>query len=482
MSAWNLMTVSSSMLKQPDSRQAAFKLPTSGSMLADVAIAADDVYSAAAVYAVASTWQQKALRSVMFGKRRDVLMLARWEHTPTAVLQAMWQGSDVLNDHSVQLRLLRNANTPAQSLIKHSQQVNAQSLLGLISQHPQAPAVLLKQIAVVDEDTEHLKSVCRNQAADSEVLQALLDRASADFDRDIVANPHASAQMLHAIYRRGDPYVRAAVLGHQACPADLLDVATDDDELVVQRQLARDERLGLSKLQEFAKHEDAAVRATVAANRGYPAEQLSIFVVDTSPAVRRALAAREDLSDSLMRQLSGDEDAWVRQWLGRNPALRLDLMWELAADPVLDVRRAVARNTHCPAILLEKLAADESGWVRAAVAYQSNAGRELMMQLFRDTDIDVLSGVASNPKTPMALLKRLAKHEDADVRRGVILNPTVKREVLLPMLEDPYYLHRVLLTGHKKLTEADKWPLHEDPDNRVRFSVFKWFADRLGGV
>jgi hypothetical protein len=88
----------------------------------------------------------------------------------------------------------------------------------------------------------------------------------------------------------------------------------------------------------------------------------------------------------------------------------------------------------------------------------------------------VLSGVAANAHTPQRILQELVVNPDADVRRGVILNPIAKRKTLLPLLEDAYYLHRLLLVGNPMLKEKDKCPLCEDPDFNVRFAAFKWFA------
>jgi hypothetical protein len=154
-------------------------------------------------------------------------------------------------------------------------------------------------------------------------------------------------------------------------------------------------------------------------------------------------------------------------------------MLHLAQDKEHEVRRGVARNTRCPLSLLEKFAVDDSAWVRAAVAYQANANADLLVQLASDDDVDVLSGVASNSHTPKAILCVLNQHGDADVRRGVILNKAADRETLLPILQDAYYLHRMRLVWSKQLSLADKWSLHDDPDENVRFAVFKWFGDML---
>lgn len=242
---------------------------------------------------------------------------------------------------------------------------------------------------------------------------------------------------------------------------------------------AKDSDLSLSSFKTLVFGEDAAVRARVVANMALPAEYLAVFVTDRSVSVRRALATRTDLDVHIMQQLSTDSDDWVRQRLGRNSALSLALMQQLAIDKVNEVRRAITRNKNCPIKLLEQLAKDKCAWVRAGVAYQANTSSHLMRRLATDSDIDVLSGVASNQNTPASILMKLTKHEDADVRRGVILNPKARRLTLKPLLQDAYYLHRILLVSHPKLTPTDKWTLHDDPDFRVRFSVFKWFADSL---
>ncbi len=350
------------------------KLPVTAVELVDIAIAVDDIYTAAAVFDIANHLQQQALERVMFTRRRDVLILASWEHTPAAVLQALTTSEDA----SVKLRLA-----------KHQKVSN--------------------------------KSAVKEDASNVNITKYAL-------------------------------------------------------ELLKQ---AKDTSLPLAVLKTLAVDTHAAVRAKVAANTAFPAEDSAVFAQDESAAVRRALAARHDIDADIMRQLSVDSDDWVRQRLGRNPSLSLGIMQQLATDDVDEVRRAITRNKNCPIELLERLAKDRCAWVRAGVAYQVNASSDLMRELVADKDIDVLSGVASNPNTPASIQLSLAQHDDADVRRGVILNPKVERETLLPLLEDPYYLHRILLLGSSKLTASDKWSLHDDPDYRVRFLVFRWFADAL---
>ena len=290
---------------------------------------------------------------------------------------------------------------------------------------------------------------------------------------------HTPTAVLKALSNSNDVAVQLRLVNRNKQAHHANDTA---NELTLVKQ-AKDSKLSLSGLKILSASPNAAVRARVVANSAFPASCLADFVTERSATVRRALATRADISIELMQQLSIDTDSWVRQRLGRNPSLSVALMRQLATDDIDEVRRAVTRNKNCPMSLLEQLAKDSCAWVRAGVAFQANASSDLMCSLFKaadsDTDIDVLSGVASNPNTPISILLSLTQHEDADVRRGVILNPKVGRAVLLPLLQDPYYLHRLLLVGSQKLSKTDKWSLHDDLDYRVRFLVFKWFADGL---
>lgn len=460
-----------------------------------------DVFSAAGAFSVAQSdaKQVKALAQLLLAKRRDVLRLARWEHTPAKVLQAIADYAG--NDQMMQTRLVRNQNTPMLSEVLERTVQLDRSLLGLVAQHTQVPRALLMQLARDDQDVMLLKSIARNTAADAEVLEVLLKREPLKLASEVVANPATTRQMLEVLYQTGNAYVKAAVIGHPnftgvdlaiGLTVDLSKVQADAGlahkknatpnlkpspaQLLLQRQLAK-LALPQALLSMMAQSEDSAVRVAVAANPVFVGAQSMLN--DHAPAVRRALAAREDLSINQMQALSLDQDVWVRVWLARNPAIDRNTMLYLAEDVEDEVRRGVARNTRCPLAFLEKFVNDVSAWVRAAVAYQANVSADLLVQLAKDQDVDILSGVASNSHTPKAILQNLAGHAEADIRRGVILNKMADRETLLPILQDPYYLHRMMLVWNKQLTEEDKWSLHDDPDENVRFAVFKWFGERI---
>lgn len=475
-------------------------VPSRRDELVAAALENADVYSAAGAFGVVQSDAQqiKALTDILFAKRRDVLRLARWEHTPAKVLQAI--GDYASDDQMMQTRLVRNQNTPMLGEVLEKSVQLDRSLLGLVAQHTQAPKALLMQLARDDQEVMLLKAIARNTAADAEVLDVLLKREPLKLAAEIVANPATTSQMLEMLYQTADAYVKAAVIGHPNFAGvdfavDLIKVQADaglankknaksntkpsQAQLLLQRQLAK-LALPQALLSGMAQSEDSAVRVAVAANPVFVGAQSMLN--DRAPAVRRALAAREDLSINQMHALSLDQDVWVRVWLARNPAIDRNTMLYLAEDLEDEVRRGVARNSRCPLTLLEKFANDASAWVRAAVAYQANVSADLLVQLATDQDVDVLSGVASNSHTPKAILQDLAGHAEADIRRGVILNKSADRETLLPILQDPYYLHRMLLVWNKQLTAEDKWSLHDDPDENVRFAVFKWFGERIMGV
>jgi len=469
--------------------------PDGRDALVAAAIENGDIYSAAGAFTAAqlSLKNVEALSTILLAKRRDALRLSRWEHTPASVLQAIADRANF--DQMLRTRLMKNQNTPVAGKIVEQIEVLDRALLGLIAKHTQTPKALLMKLAIEDQDVMLLKAVARNLSSDAEVLDRLIQREPMKLASEIVSNPAASAEMLETLYQQGDVYIKSAVLGHQRVltGSSLISsgfmnkvqvdaglrsgeaaLKSKPDQLVLQRQLAKF-NLPMALLTTLAQSEDSAVRAAVASNSAFV--DVHLMMTDQAPAVRRVLAARADLSINQMQSLSIDQDVWVRVWLARNNAIDRNTMLHLAQDREHEVRRGVARNTRCPLSLLEKFAVDDSAWVRAAVAYQANANADLLVQLASDDDVDVLSGVASNSHTPKAILCVLNQHGDADVRRGVILNKAADRETLLPILQDAYYLHRMMLVWSKQLSLADKWSLHDDPDENVRFAVFKWFGD-----
>jgi hypothetical protein len=459
------------------------KFPDSAVALVNLALKAGDPYSAAAVHMLASGEDKKKLEALMFSKRRDALSLARWEHTPASVLEALSSTSD----NAVVVRLDKNPNTPSQALSrlyddKKGVNKGSLSLTVLIAQHQHTSLAVLKNIAQFNNDEACLLAVSKNVAADAEVLNILLSRFTNSqslgvLQKNLAENPSSSAALLEQVYEKGDVYVQAAVIGHENCSQSLIDKAKQDEVVLILRQLAADKRIGDDVIVRLSLHQDKSIRCAVASNQSAPKTIIKSLVHDDSQVVRRAIASRNDLTATSIFVLMNDRDDWVRQRLARNPIVPLKVLDKLSKDAQADVRRAVARNPRCPVKLLKILAKDESYWVRSAVAYQHKSPRQLLKALGVDAELDVLSGVANNPNTPQWLLKKLTASTEADVRRGVILNQSAMRSTLLPLLEDSYYLHRLMLVGNTQLKAQDKWHLCFDPDFQVRFTAFRYFAN-----
>lgn len=458
--------------------------------LVDKAVETGDIYCAAAVYGIGNREQRMVLEGIMFGKRRDALALARWEHTPADVLNALCRLA--VGDTAVAVRLDKNHNTPAQAIAQlyDAEKIKVKrnaSFTVLIAQHQHTPIKVFEAIVKFVDDIESLKAVSKNPAANSQVLSILLGRTvdnpmNAVIVKNIAANPSASADLLTVIYAKGDAYVRTAVLAHENCSLVLIESAINDvasAPIELQRQLAKYNRLNIDVLTSLAASQDKAVRCGVAANLTLPKMLVKQLLNDESHVVRRAIAARADLTASSIERLMNDQDHWVRQWLARNLIISCKVLKKLSVDPQADVRRAVARNSRCSAELLSVLAKDEDAWVRSAVAYQKNSPKHLMEAMADDADIDVLSGVANNPHTPQRILQKLITSPKADIRRGVILNRKATRKTLLPLLEDAYYLHRLMLVGSAVLMDRDKWQLCDDPDFQVRFTAYQYFAKKF---
>ncbi len=459
-------------LSQPNS---VIALPETVEQLVSSAIALGDIYSAAAVYGVADQDQRNQLEHILCDKRRDVLKLGRWEHTPADVLQLFSQ----IEDKVVRIRLEKNPSTQTLTLNGLYKGEHNSSLISLIAKHHNASPEVLLKIADEENELEILRSLCLNPNSDEPVLLLVNQRFSSDFHGELSSHPATPAELLEVLYNSDDPYVRAAVVKHEHCPVNILKLAAADNDVIIRRHLASNKNLPAVYVQQLITNQDSSVRRATVTNMGVPVNMAITLVNDEESLVRRALAAREDLTSEVLVQLAHDDDHWVRQWAARNPNMPEDELERLSDDSNFEVRRAVARNTNASEQLLIKLSTDIHHWVRAAVAFHPKAGTDLLQKLSQEEDVDVLSGVASHPNTHPETIKLLSESINDDIRRAVILNPASSRELLIPLLEDPYYLHRLLLTRNKVLSNEDKWVLHDDPDPSVRFSAFSWFAKKL---
>lgn len=450
-------------------------VPANAAALVQQALSSSDVYAAAAVYAVSEGKNRERIEAMLCGERRTALLLARWEHTPAPVLQLLSH----LDDEAVHVRIGRNPGTQPITLTEHYGLKGGAPLTALLARHRHTPPDVLEKLAEQEHEHAVLRDVCKHPAATERALSVVARRFPEIFDSEMAMHEATPPDELARLYGRGDPFVRAAVVSHPRCPLPVLTEASAHDNAVVLCHVGGSARISPDVLQTLAGHADVSVRRSVAVNPLLPSACIKHLMHDESEIVRRAIAVRKDLSAAMLDEMAADADHWVRQWVARNPALPRRRFAVLARDGNAEVRRAVARNPRCPRVLLRVMAQDANAWVRAAVAYQTRIAPPLLRYLADDREVDVLSGVAANPRTPQWLLCRMAASPEADVRRGVILNPRASRRTLLPLLQDPYPLHRLLLAGNQTLKDADRWSLHEDPDPSVRFSVFRWLAARF---
>ncbi|MEM5328062.1 hypothetical protein VSR34_15910 [Paraburkholderia sp. JHI2823] len=451
--------------------------------LVELALAAEDIYAAAALYPHADHAARERLGTRLFAGRRDCLALAACTFAHGAVLTVVAQLAVANRDETLKLRLARNPATPGDALaiLAQESETTAPRLACLLARHANAPHALLSALAAQSEDIDVLRALCENVGVPSDLLTLVEQRGIAVLQRLLAIHLATDAQtLLHLWKSTHTSAVRAQVLRHPCCPEALL--RTLPSSSAERRSLAHQARTLPDILALLARDEDPGVRRAAALNANTPAGALIGLCFDAQAIVRRVVATRHDLPLKVVDWLIGNADAWVRRMLARNPACPPEWLERLVHDSESEVRRAVARHPRCPARLVALLAADPVAWVRAGVALREDLPAALLRRLCADEDIDVLAGIARHPATPQAQLARLAAHAAADVRRSVILNPRATRRVLLQLRHEPYPLHRVLVFAHPNLTDADRWRMRFDPDREARSRLFAHFGRTLGPV
>jgi hypothetical protein len=454
--------------------------------LVELALAADDVYAAAALYPHADEADRKRLGARLFGARRERLALAACTFADGAVLSELARLAAANDDETLKLRLARNPATPGDALallalLAKEHAAPALRLACLLARHAKAPHALLAKLAAQSEDIGVLRALCENVGVPTELLTLVGQRGIAVLQRLLAIHLATDPQtLLHLWKSTHTSAVRAQVLRHPYCPDALL--RTLPSSSAERRSLALQARTPPEILVQLARDEDPGVRRAAALNANTPAGALIGLCFDAQAIVRRVVATRHDLPLKVVDWLIGNADPWVRRTLARNPACPPEWLERLVGDGEAEVRRAVARHPHCPARLVAQLAADPAAWVRAGVALREDLPGALLRRLCADEDIDVLSGIGRHPATPQAQLLRLAAHPAADVRRSVILNRVASRRVLLQLRHEAYPLHRVLVFEHPNLTDADRWRMRFDPDREARARLFAHFGRALGPV
>ena len=456
--------------------------------LVRLALDAPDALACAMLYPHAGGAERKRLEARMFGARSERLALAACPYAPPAVLARLCTLATADADSTLATRLARNAATPAEglqtlaaSLEAAIPEQNAQRFAQLIARHPLAPPALLAKIAAHTDSLETLRSLCENVGVQADLLAQLAGRGIAPLQRLLAIHFATDARTLHQLWQNThESAVRAQVLRHRACPNELL--RTVPASGAERRSLASNVRTTGEILTALARDDDPVVRRAAATNPATPAGALILLCFDADTLVRRAVAVRDDLPLKVVEWLASDGDVWVRSSLARNRACPRSWLDRLARDREADVRRSVTRHPACPMTLVTLLANDEVAWVRAGVALRDELPGAVLHRLLQDADIDVLAAVARHRCTPQATLARLAQHASPDVRRAVILNRHAQRRVLLPLRDESYPLHRVLVFMHQSLTDADRWRMRFEPDMEARARMVGHLAGTLAAA
>ncbi|ACC75022.1 hypothetical protein PPMP20_00940 [Paraburkholderia phymatum] len=453
-----------------------------------LALDAPDALACAMLHPHARGAELKRLEARMFGARSERLALAACPYAPSAVLARLCMFATADADSTLATRLARHAATPADGLQTLAASLEglmpeqvAQRFAQLIARHPLAPPALLQKIAAHADSIETLRSLCENVGVQPDLLAQLAGRGIAPLQRLLAIHFATDARTLNQLWHSTrESAVRAQVLRHRACPDELL--RTVPASSAERRSLASNVRTADEILTALARDDDPAVRRAAATNPATPAGALVLLCFDADSLVRRAVAVRDDLPLKVVEWLAEDGDVWVRSSLARNRACPRSWLDRLARDPDADVRRSVTRHAGCPIALLTLLASDEVAWVRAGVALRDELPGSVLHRLLQDDDIDVLAGVARHRGTPQATLARLAQHASPDVRRAVILNRHAQRRVLLPLRDESYPLHRVLVFMHPSLTDADRWRMRFEPDMEARARMYGHLAGTLAAA
>lgn len=198
-----------------------------------------------------------------------------------------------------------------------------------------------------------------------EILRKEMDELPRDAKLAIASSPLVSIEVLRALAKDSDYYVRAAVAANPK-------ILEDD-------------------LRALAEDKGALVRAAVASNPRTPEETRIKLLEDENGSVRLAAVANLKTSDRLSNFASA-EDVWLRV--------------------------GAARNSLLPDGERRKLLEDKDPWVRENAAAHLKEDPEFFRSLARQRDWAIRCGLASNKNlTDQETAEILAEDKDCNIRR-----------------------------------------------------------------
>lgn len=265
------------------------------------------------------------------------------------------------------------------------------------------------------------------------VFAKLASLPCAEIRHEVASNPNAPVQLLEALAKDEDPFLRGSVAANPSTPPHVLEVLGKDENIDVRCEvainpnttvqvleaLAKDKSIGENLvcnpitpahlMATMAKSKHYYVRTEVAANPNTPLHVLEVLAKDKNIDVRCEVAANQKTPEHVLEILGKVKNIEVRRRVAANPSTSVYTLEALAKDEYSS--DMVATNPNAPVHLLEVLA-NNGGWTRSKIAVNPNTPVHMLEALAKDSDRVVRSAVAYNPNTPVRILETLAKDKN----------------------------------------------------------------------
>ncbi|WP_108330238.1 WGR domain-containing protein [Limnohabitans sp. 2KL-1] len=288
--------------------------------------------------------------------------------------------------------------------------------------------------------------------------------------RAVVSNPNAPVQLLEALAKDEDPFLRMSVAENPSTPIHVLEALANDEYYFLRSSVAKNPSTPPRILEVLGKDESDDVRCEVAINPNTTVQVLEALAKDKT--VAESLVYNPITPAHLLAAMAKSKDHYVRSEVAANPSTPLHVLEVLAKDKNIDVRCEVAANQKTPAQVLEVLGKGKNIDVRRKVAANPNTSVHTLEALAKDeysSDmvatnpnapvplLEVLandgvwtrSKIAVNPNTPVQILEALAKDSNKDVRSAVAYNPNTPVQILEALAKDKNLLVALANQAHR---------------------------------
>ena len=177
-------------------------------------------------------------------------------------------------------------------------------VLGAIAQNPAANALLLDEIAQLEDPSLHRKmgSLFPVLGGNQRGLAVM---------RLVARHANASTPTLVRLSRSPDAYVLSDVAGNAKTPVEVLRSLHARSGYLIEWGLARNPRAPSDVLHDLGASENEHTRGSVAGNPGTPPEDLELLARDSVWHVRRSAAANPQAPPALLERLAADPDPQV---------------------------------------------------------------------------------------------------------------------------------------------------------------------------